>query len=252
MDNSSRPLTYSEYQKLVRKCVIENRLGKTIIRDIGISLGIGLVNGLVVYYFTKGMSDILSPLVLVISTFFVYGVIYLIYFKIERVSIYNEQKEKIEKLSPANPDIAFVFPPLQGKGKQKLEVINKSSKEIVCHAVLTFIAPVVFDTFRAYPSWWHSKNLVWGSGKISNGNATIDSNGGKAILDIAELLDDKFNFLFQNGDTIQVGFDWEDEYKKNWGLPPNAYLVNLRLDGSSGKKNLKLRKNILFYSRLKN
>lgn len=242
MDNSSKPLTYSEYQKLVRKSVIDNRLGKGLIRDIGISLGIGLVNGLTIYNFTKGASDILSPLVLIVTTFFVYGIIYLIYFKIERVNIYNAQKKRMDELSPANPDIVFVFPPLQGKGRQKLEVINKSPKEISCHAVLTFIAPTVNNSFIAYPSWWHSKNLVWASGKILNGDVTIDGNGGKGIIDIAELSDDKFNFLFQNRDIIQVGFDWEDEYKKNWGLLPDVYLINLRLDGKLGEKNFKIDK----------
>jgi len=154
----------------------------------------------------------------------------------------NDKQKQIDDLSPAKPKIDFVFPPMQGKGNQKLEVINRSLKEVNCHAVFTYIAPIVFDNFRPYPSWWHSKNLVWSNRKTSDVNIVIDGNCGNAVLDIAETLDNRFNFLFQNGESVQVGFDLDDEYKKDAGLPEGVYLVNLRLDGKFEGKDFVVEK----------
>lgn len=240
MDNSSKPLTYSEYQKLVRGSVVKNRLGKTFIRDIGISLGIGLVNGLVIYNFTKGISDILSPLVLIVTTFFVYGIIYLIYFKIERVNIFNEQQEIIDDLLPANPQIIIspeIFSPI--KGVQMLSIVNCSESSIRCRASLAYVAPMIFDKFQAYPSSWYSKKLVWGNQKCPDGNIVIDRKHGKAVIEFAKVFDNGYKLLFQDGDNIKEGFD---------GSPPEhflgegVHLIQLRLDGEINKKEFTVEK----------
>ncbi len=234
MDNSSKPLTYSEYQKLVRKSVIDSRLGKGLIRDVGISLGVGLFNGLIVYNFTKGVSDILSPLVLIVTTFFIYGIIYLIYFKIERVNIYNEQKEIIDDLLPANPQFVISPEPFSPiKGVQMLNIINCSESKVSCRASLAYVAPMIFDKFQAYPTSWYSKKLVWGTQKCPDGNIVIDRNHGRAVIDFAKVFDNGYKLLFQDGDNIKEGFD---------GSPPEhllgegVHLIQLRLDGEINKK----------------
>jgi len=151
----------------------------------------------------------------------------------------SDKQKQLDDLLPAKPDINFVFPDFpQSKGRQKITIINKSPKEITCHAVFTYIAPMINENFKQpYPSWWYSKNLVWSNKKTLDGNIVIDGNCGNAVLDIAETTDDGFNFLFQIGEKVQIGFDLDEEYKKDFGLQPNAYLVNLRLDGKLEDKS---------------
>lgn len=142
----------------------------------------------------------------------------------------DDDKQKIiDKLSPDLPDLEFLFPDFpQVKGIQKLKIINNSHLEVTCHATLNLVAPLVFTKFIEYPNHYYSKNLVWSNKKSNDGNIKIDGNKGTAILDLVETYNDGFNFLFQNGNDIQVGYD---NHPKENKLGENDYVFGLRLDG---------------------
>lgn len=236
--------TYCQYQKFIRKGAWDKFSKKHGIPDIIISLVAAVFVGFIWrVVFKRGIESMLIALAVLGVCFLIYSVCYFVYRAREYVVVYNNQREKIDILSPAKPDIGFIFSEFpQIKGRQKLTIVNLSPKEITCHAVFTYIAPMIFKGFIKYPPEWYSKNLVWSNKKTPDGNIVIDGNSGNAILDIAETSDDRFNFLFQNGESVQVGFDLDDEYKKDTGLPENAYLVNLRLDGKFEGKDFVVEK----------
>jgi len=256
-ENSSKELSFKEYHKKILcdawgRFKKERALWDALLTICGITVIVGAISTELINKprswigFWQSENMILAKITFFVFVF-IYICIYLFYVRKQFVITHNEQqniiknKEKqIDDLSPAKPEIEFVFSGFSpSKGIQRLQIINHSPSAVICHAVFSYIALLIINRFPSlhpYPKEWHSKKLFWDSQMNSNGEITIDGNDGCGILDIAETTDKDFCYLFQNGENIQRGFDGLEGYFPKPGLPEGAYLITLRIDGTMDKK----------------
>jgi hypothetical protein len=130
-------ISYNQYQSLVRNRAWKRFKSEHPLFDLISPLVVGLVVGIIESFrLAKKIEPVTTAFVTAFVTSLVYGILYIWYFSREHVSIFNENKKRINEAQPDDPfEFSVVEPPYHPNLNYVyagIDVINKSAYQVQC------------------------------------------------------------------------------------------------------------------------
>lgn len=153
----------------------------------------------------------------------------------------KELEDKIKELEPVKANIEIIIPSGRYSNQEEIPLVygindtahllirnrNKTADLEKCYARFEFIG--LYSIYEGEINWYkfddinYQKNILWDKNSFEDGTITISADG-KDVLNLLQMTDEGFSFLFQNNEI------YKQNITKTANRPYN-FLVQIRIFG---------------------